>query len=86
LKDLEDVAIIEDISLLRFDVKVAGTDVTGAIVVLNEGKSIIWGELRKEDADVSSISLSFSMALLSSESLHGACISYGFSSPRISPK
>ena len=84
---LDVVAIIEDMSLVvGTDAVVADTGVADAgMVVFNVGNSNIGGHVKSEDVDNSSISLSFSIAFASSISLHGACISYGFSSPRISP-
>ena len=73
--DLEDVAIIEAISLLIVDVVLADTDGAGAIVVLKGGISNAGGDVNSEEDDVSSIFLSFSIALVNSASLQGACMS-----------
>ena len=84
---LEDVGISEVMSFfVTVDVSAVDMDVVdGTIVDFKLEKSNI-GEAKSDAIEVSSISLSFSIALVSSESSLGACISYGFSSPLISPK
>ena len=76
LKDLEAAVISEDSSLLVVVVGVVeATTAEAAFTALKVGNSNTGGEVINEEADVSSISLSFSIALASSESLHGACMS-----------
>ena len=84
---LEDVGISEVMSFfVTVDVSAVDMDVVeGTIVDLKLEKSNI-GEAKSDAIEVSSISLSFSIALVSSVSSLGACISYGFSSPLISPR
>ena len=72
---LEGVAIIEFVSLLKVDVVVADIEIVGLIVVFNGGISNAGRDLNGEEDDDSSIFLSFSMALVSSVSSQGACIS-----------
>ena len=72
---LEGVAIIEFVSLLKVDVVVADTEIVGLIAVFNDGISNAGRDLNSEEDDDSSIFLSFSMALVSSVSSQGACIS-----------
>ena len=86
LKDFVLDVIVDETSLFGIDADVEGIATVDALEVLNIGNSSTEGEVRIEEADMSSISLSFSIALASSESLQGACMSYGFSSPRISPR
>ena len=86
LKDFVFDVIVDETSLLGIDANVEDIATVDALEGLNIGNSRIGGEVRIEEADMSSISLSFSIALASSESLQGACMSYGFSSPRISPR
>ena len=86
LKDFVFDVIVDETSLLGIDANVEDIATVDALEGLNIGNSRTGGEVRIEEADMSSISLSFSIALASSESLQGACMSYGFSSPRISPR
>ena len=76
LKDLVPDVIIDDTSLFgTIDVEADDIAADAAFVCLKVGNSNTGGEARTEEANVSSISLSFSIALASSESLQGACMS-----------
>ena len=75
LKGLVVGVIIGEAFLFGIDVDVEDIATLAAFEGLNIGNSNTGGEVRTEEADVSSISLSFSIALASSESLQGACMS-----------
>ena len=75
LKDFVFDVIVDETSLLGIDANVEDIATVDALEGLNIGNSRTGGEVRIEEADMSSISLSFSIALASSESLQGACMS-----------